>query len=69
MHFSLISGKMNSLIIIGGLVLVIVWLTYRLGVTRIKLDQAKNAINTYERYEKINSKPDIDNPFERMRED
>ena len=60
---------MNSLIVIACLILVVVWLTYKLGTIKIKLDQANKTIKRLEKYEKINSSPDVDNPFEQLLKD
>jgi len=60
---------MNSLIIIACLILVVVWLTYKWGITRNKLNQANETIKRLKKYEKINSSSDVANPFEQLRED
>lgn len=61
---------MTILYLIGGLILAVIalmWGAEKQGKTEAKKDQAEDNVEAMKEYERIDSKPPVDNPFSHMK--
>lgn len=59
---------MTEIITIIVIVVILVYISFRYGKAKERQKQNKLNIETLQKYEKISNKPNVSNPFSRMRD-